>query len=44
MLFYVKEGDSGIDLYILKDMVILVKLVVVVFIGIVLEILFGYEM
>lgn len=41
---YAKEGDSGIDLYTLKDTVIPAKSAVAVSTGIALEIPFGYEM
>lgn len=41
---YAKEGDSGIDLYTLKDTVIPAKSAVAVSTGIALEIPYGYEM
>ncbi|HHN8270178.1 dUTP diphosphatase [Clostridioides difficile] len=41
---YAKEGDSGIDLYTLKDTVIPAKSAVAISTGIALEIPFGYEM
>lgn len=41
---YAKEGDSGIDLYTLKDTVIPAKSAVAIPTGIALEIPFGYEM
>ncbi|EIS9524099.1 deoxyuridine 5'-triphosphate nucleotidohydrolase [Clostridioides difficile] len=41
---YAKEGDSGIDLYTLKDTIIPAKSVVAISTGIALEIPFGYEM
>ncbi|EGT5447385.1 TPA: deoxyuridine 5'-triphosphate nucleotidohydrolase [Clostridioides difficile] len=41
---YAKEGDSGIDLYTLKDTVIPAKSTVAIPTGIALEIPYGYEM
>ncbi|MCC0783500.1 dUTP diphosphatase [Clostridioides sp. ES-S-0108-01] len=41
---YAKEGDSGIDLYTLKDTVIPAKSAVAIPTGIALEIPYGYEM
>ncbi|HBF2862348.1 TPA: deoxyuridine 5'-triphosphate nucleotidohydrolase [Clostridioides difficile] len=41
---YAKEGDSGIDLYTLKDTVIPAKSTVAISTGIALEIPYGYEM
>ncbi|HEK4597299.1 TPA: deoxyuridine 5'-triphosphate nucleotidohydrolase [Clostridioides difficile] len=41
---YAKEGDSGIDLYTLKDTVIPAKSAVAISTGIALEIPYGYEM
>ncbi|HGM1464466.1 deoxyuridine 5'-triphosphate nucleotidohydrolase [Clostridioides difficile] len=41
---YAKEGDSGIDLYTLKDTVIQAKSAVAISTGIALEIPYGYEM
>ncbi|MGO1042172.1 dUTP diphosphatase [Clostridioides difficile] len=41
---YAKEGDSGIDLYTLKDTIIPAKSAVAISTGIALEIPYGYEM